>query len=185
VARCWSARSCDDPARNAEKIRTLKRASVRPSQWRPRLLHDAVNTPGQLQANRWTAAGLTPQWSAVAKVSMATPLHRGGWGLKAMERGVGRLRSDQRGKSTEGPRRLKMQSRFGPVGGQCMASLVFLSSVAAAQFPKSHCCRSIEASRSRFDQREDWLGPAHVRRGRCAGPPIVPRIPPHRDLPAV
>jgi hypothetical protein len=50
-------------------------------------------------------------------------------GLGAESNGAGsrRLRSDQRGKSTEGRRRLKMQSRFGPVGDQCMASLCILT----------------------------------------------------------
>jgi hypothetical protein len=48
--------------------------------------------------------GSHSQWSAVAKVSMVTPLHRGGWGLKAMERGVdgfGRTSAENRPKAAD------------------------------------------------------------------------------------
>ena len=46
--------------------------------------------------------------------------------MGAMKQGVEGLGRNQRGKRTEGPRRLKMQ-RFGLVGDQCMAALCILT----------------------------------------------------------
>jgi len=47
--------------------------------------------------------------------------------------------------------------------------------VAAVQFPKPHCCLTIDASRPWFDQRADWLGPAHCSGGCVSGRPSEAR----------
>jgi hypothetical protein len=47
--------------------------------------------------------------------------------MGAMKREVEALGRNQREKRTEGPRHLKMQSRFGLVGDRCMAALCILA----------------------------------------------------------
>src|SRR5262245_21184220 len=114
---------------------------------------------------------------------MATPLHRRGWGLKAMERGVdglGRTSADIDRRSPTLENAIAIRAGWWPVH-RC--ALYFCRVLQPSSF-HSHTTAAVSRPAGQDSTSEDWLGPAHVRRGRCAGPPIVPSYTVSSSLPS-